>query len=576
VGYRLRSPFSRTSRESRSSCESRGGRWSPFHRASSSRGEPEIPSTPPPGLSTAGCGMSFADLPANLLRESRDDDDRMSVARRFITNKMESKKMKMTNDELYESCLAVRAQPFKDFVQDLEPKWPLVISSISEGRLLKALGLSQLEQCLVEGLHQGDDSPFGGDLTDAQLSASARARLAHNPTKAVGDIQRKTRSWLLRPFPLGLRFSGNNMSPLPCWLAGAQSVALNMSPIKGVAVDLAVMLHFALFDNSSGYVLKPAGMLQSMGISDAFFPLPRKNLDCKTLELISLHSAPKRGEQRPCLSGQHHACHKYLPDLSGKSMPPKKPEPSSLGLTISLHPFGGFCAVSETLPLPEVPDIECFASPAVSGNGMNPHFDKKMHLVAAEPDATFVHIALSDGGVDVAFEAAVLGRLGYGFRVFRMRSLLGTRIQLCVLFVRISFGRVLNMWETPRQLRIQSAMMEARLDEVQGSDSRRGTQETYDLLQEFNAFNRRVSQGSVAVERRQSIGLGAGVDGPDGRGLQRLNHGQAGRDLQRENSREGARTHRRNSGVPFFLTESHSERVERMDEDDTNESSTKR
>eukprot|EP00966_Prymnesium_polylepis_P192275 4456524-Prymnesium_polylepis.1 len=76
VGYRLRSPFSRTSRESRSSCESRGGRWSPFHRASSSRGEPEIPSTPPPGLSTAGCGMSFADLPANLLRESRDDDDR--------------------------------------------------------------------------------------------------------------------------------------------------------------------------------------------------------------------------------------------------------------------------------------------------------------------------------------------------------------------------------------------------------------------------------------------------------------------------------------------------------------------
>eukprot|EP00966_Prymnesium_polylepis_P090923 2105293-Prymnesium_polylepis.1 len=126
------------------------------------------------------------------------------------------------------------------------------------------------------------------------------------------------------------------------------------------------------------------------------------------------------------------------------------------------------------------------------------------------------------------------------------------------------------------QLRIQSAMMEARLDEVQGSDSRRGTQETYDLLQEFNAFNRRVSQGSVAVERRQSIGLGAGVDGPDGRGLQRLNHGQAGRDLQRENSREGARTHRRNSGVPFFLTESHSERVERMDEDDTNESSTKR
>ena len=97
----------------------------------------------------------------------------------------------------------------------------------------------------------------------------------------------------LRPALRRLRFSGKNMSPLPCWLAGAQSVALNMSPIKGVAVDLAVQLHFALFDGTGGYILKPAGMLQSMGTPDAFFPLPRKNLDCKTLDVISLHNVPK-------------------------------------------------------------------------------------------------------------------------------------------------------------------------------------------------------------------------------------------------------------------------------------------
>jgi hypothetical protein len=45
------------------------------------------------------------------------------------------------------------------------------------------------------------------------------------------------------------------MSPLPCWLAGAQSVALNFSNN-----DVPVQLHFALFNASTGYVLKPVEM----------------------------------------------------------------------------------------------------------------------------------------------------------------------------------------------------------------------------------------------------------------------------------------------------------------------------
>ena len=68
-------------------------------------------------------------------------------------------------------------------------------------------------------------------------------------------MQRRSAQWLLRPFPLGLRFSGKNMSPLPGWLAGAQNVCLNFSDN-----DLAVQLHFALFDGSGGYVLKPPEM----------------------------------------------------------------------------------------------------------------------------------------------------------------------------------------------------------------------------------------------------------------------------------------------------------------------------
>jgi hypothetical protein len=76
----------------------------------------------------------------------------------------------------------------------------------------------------------------------------------------VGRIQRRVfRSLCGSPFPLGLRFSGKNMSPLPGWLAGTQSVCLNFSPIEGKS-DLQVQLHFALFDGSGGYVLKPDEM----------------------------------------------------------------------------------------------------------------------------------------------------------------------------------------------------------------------------------------------------------------------------------------------------------------------------
>eukprot|EP00966_Prymnesium_polylepis_P121521 2808497-Prymnesium_polylepis.1 len=73
---------------------------------------------------------------------------------------------------------------------------------------------------------------------------------------------------LLRADPLGLRFSGRNMSPLPGWLSGAQNVALNMSN-----TDVPVQLHFALFTGSDGFRLKPPEMrstrLASAGILHA-------------------------------------------------------------------------------------------------------------------------------------------------------------------------------------------------------------------------------------------------------------------------------------------------------------------
>ena len=76
-----------------------------------------------------------------------------------------------------------------------------------------------------------------------------------------------------------------------------------------------------------------------------------------------------------------------------------------------------------------------------------------MHCVAAEPHATFLSIRVIDNGQEVAYESAVLGRLQRGYRVFLLRSLLGTRIELCCVLVRISFTTHSNMWLTPREVR---------------------------------------------------------------------------------------------------------------------------
>ena len=121
-----------------------------------------------------------------------------------------------------------------------------------------------------------------------------------------------------------LRFSGKNMSPLPCFLAGAQFACLNFTDN-----DLAVMLHFALFSGSGGFVLKPsemrmgssdcdsfrnaslsdaspscyrrpavcrvlsAGMSQQADDNDVHWPPPRAILTCVSIRAISLHNLPK-------------------------------------------------------------------------------------------------------------------------------------------------------------------------------------------------------------------------------------------------------------------------------------------
>jgi len=188
---------------------------------------------------------------------------------------------------------------------------------------------------------------------------------------------------------------------------------------------------------------------------DAYWPPPRGKLHRTTISLLSLHCLPKRKERRPCYDGSRRACHGFLPELSGTSAPADNLETSSPQISLSLHPIGGFCTISDKLPLPLRVESEFTTATAV-GNGMNAAFGDVVHCVAAEPQATFLRVSVIDAGQEVCYEICVLGRLKHGFRVLQMRSLLGTRIELCVLFVQIIFGSgERNQWQTARQLRLK-------------------------------------------------------------------------------------------------------------------------
>jgi len=104
------------------------------------------------------------------------------------------------------------------------------------------------------------------------------------------------------------------------------------------------------------------------------------------------------------------------------------------------------------------------ATSIVEENGLSAAFGKVVHCLAAEPFATFVRIAVITNYQEVAVSTALLGRLRRGYRIFPMRSMLGTRIELCCVLVCITFGSEANSWVTVRQLRIQNAIVKSRTE----------------------------------------------------------------------------------------------------------------
>ena len=138
-----------------------------------------------------------------------DDDADASLAGRMATARSElygraasrdsnSHSKAEATDAFYASCLCFRSLPVTAFTSGAPPKWALPITSVSEDRLLKMLGLSHLERYEIESLSTVKVRG-GAGLTEEQLTQRAVARLAADPPPGVAKMQRRTSAWACRP-----------------------------------------------------------------------------------------------------------------------------------------------------------------------------------------------------------------------------------------------------------------------------------------------------------------------------------------------------------------------------------------
>ena len=108
------------------------------------------------------------------------------------------KASKIKTDEFYSSFLVLRAEPIACFLGNAAPKWALPITSCNEDRFLKLLGLPADQRNRIEGLI----GRSAAEDEERQISHEI-VRLAANPPPSVGQLQRRTARWLIRPYPLG-------------------------------------------------------------------------------------------------------------------------------------------------------------------------------------------------------------------------------------------------------------------------------------------------------------------------------------------------------------------------------------
>jgi phosphatidylinositol phospholipase C delta len=134
------------------------------------------------------------------------------------------------------------------------------------------------------------------------INVSESGLAAHLPD--MGDaIARHNAQHLMRVFPKGLRIGSSNLKPVRYWGVGAQICALNWQTFGA-----SMQINEALFHNSEGYVLKPAG-LRAGGDGRLGSGRRRKlRLHVVGATDIPLHSEDKPDDVRPYLT-----CSLYQP-----------------------------------------------------------------------------------------------------------------------------------------------------------------------------------------------------------------------------------------------------------------------
>jgi hypothetical protein len=127
---------------------------------------------------------------ANRLAESK------TLTRRTTTNHLLASGV---SDPFYAPHLTLRIIPVAAFLGVDPPIYPFPIASMSEDKLLIALGLSGGERKKIEGVQTKGGPPMDERGSEGQQFLRASFRLAMDPPSQVGVMQRRTTRWQLRP-----------------------------------------------------------------------------------------------------------------------------------------------------------------------------------------------------------------------------------------------------------------------------------------------------------------------------------------------------------------------------------------
>ncbi|KHN85628.1 1-phosphatidylinositol 4,5-bisphosphate phosphodiesterase delta-4 [Toxocara canis] len=181
-------------------------------------------------------------------------------------------------------------------------------------------------------------------------SASLSESKVESIFESSSSLPAYTATRFVKSYPSGLRQDSSNMDPIPSWLCGVQSVAMNMQT-SGEYLDI----NAALFriNGNCGYVLKPDILL--------------KGLDPRSPEAVS---------RRPIRLS--------IGIISGQYLPKPRPSKDIIDPYISMEIYG--------IPA----DVQKQRSKIISDNGFNPQWNETFHFDLRCPQVAILRICVKD------------------------------------------------------------------------------------------------------------------------------------------------------------------------------------